>query len=197
MIDLSNAKFNRRVPKKRFKAELTNVDTVIWLYKISAGTADFRYGDMIEEIQVFEVVFKNELVVKREFVVIQRRIPYPILFISHGKSYFIVEGELLESDRLFIDGDNLALERRSAKLTELYEDIAAAFIPIKRGKAESIAELVARYRRLREQEKKIKILQRKVDAEKQPNKRIELNENLKRLKAEMKNLYIMQNQLKI
>jgi hypothetical protein len=32
----------------------------------------------------------------------------------------------------------------------------------------------------------ISILQHKVDGEKQPNKRIELNEELKRLKAEIK-----------
>lgn len=192
MIDLSRAKlFNRRVHKNRFKAGLANVDTIRWLYKISAGTADFRYGDAITEIQVFEVVFKNGQVVKRELMAIQKEIPYPILFLSHGKSYFIVEGELLESDRQFIDGDMLLIERRSAKLTELYEDIAAAFISIKRGEAESIAELVARYKKLQELEKELAILQRKVDTEKQPNKRIELNEELKRLKTERENLYIM------
>jgi len=189
MIDLSRAKlFNRRVHKNRFKIELANVDTIKWLYKISAGTADFRYGDAITEIQIFEVVFKSEQVVKRELVAIQKKIPYPILFISHGKSYFIVEGELLESDRQFIDGDMLLVERRSAKLTELYEDIAAAFIPMKRGEVESIAELVARYKRFMAMEREISKLQHKVDSEKQPNKRIELNEELKRLKAERDDL---------
>ena len=189
MIDLSRAKlFNRRVHKNRFKAGLSNVDTIRWLYKISAGTADFRYGDAITEIQVFEVVFKNGQVVKRELMAIQKEIPYPILFVSHSKSYFIVECELLESDRKFIDGDMLLVERRSAKLTELYEDIAAAFIPIKRGEAESIAELVAMYKRFMAMEREISKLQHKVDSEKQPNKRIELNEELKRLKVEKETL---------
>jgi len=188
MIDLSRAKLYKRVPKKRFGAELAGVDTITWLYKISAATADFRHGDAIAEIQVFEILFKNEQVVKRDFAVIQKAIQYPILFVVHGKSYFIVEGELLESERQFINGDMLMVERRSAKLTELYEDIAAAFIPVSLRNGESIADLVGRYKQLQAMERKIAVLQRKVDAEKQPNKRIELNEELRWFKAERESL---------
>jgi len=78
----------------------------------------------------------------------------------------------------------LIIEKRSSKLTELYEDIAKAFIPINHKAKESIAELIARYKNVQKLEKEIKALQRKVDSEKQPNKRIELNEKLKELKRE-------------
>jgi hypothetical protein len=188
MIDLSRAKYNKPVPKNRFKEiKLEGVDTIKWLYKISADTADFRHSDAIIEIQVFEVIFKNGQAVKRDIITIQKEIPYPILFISHGKNYFIAEGELLESDREFLNDDTLMIERRSAKLTELYEDIVAAFVPIKRWVTESIAEFIVRYKRLQAMEREIAMLQRKVDGEKQPNKRIELNEKLKQLKAEKEN----------
>ena len=188
MVGLSDGIVNKRVPKNRFKAELVGVDVITWLYKISADTADFRHGDTIVEIQVFRVVFKGDQIIKRELAAIQKEIPYPILFIAHGKSYFMVEGELLESDKQFIDGDALTIERRSAKLTELYDDIASAFVAIAPKVDENIAELAVRYKQLRAIERALDVLQRKVDAEKQPNKRIELNEELKRLKAEKEQL---------
>jgi len=188
MIDLSAGKVNKRVPKNRFKADLADVDTVTWLYKISPETADFRHGDAITEIQIFAVTFKGGKVNKRDLAAIQKAIQYPILFTAQGKSYFAVEGELLDSDKQFTDGDALTIEWRSAKLTELYEDIAAAFIPIERRKVESIADFVQRYKRFMALEREIATLQRKVDTEKQPNKRIELHEELKRLKAEKEDL---------
>ncbi|MDR3217148.1 MAG: DUF4391 domain-containing protein [Clostridiaceae bacterium] len=181
MIDLSRAKVNKRVPKNRFKADLDGVDTVTWLYKISPETADFRRGDAVEEIQIFGVAFKGD-VNKKELTAIQKSIPYPILFEAGGKSYFTVEGELFESARKFTDGDTLNVERRSAKLTDLFDGLSAAFIPIPKREGESIAELVARYKQLTSLEKEIAALQRKVNTEKQPNIRIELNDELKLLK---------------
>ncbi|MDR3186601.1 MAG: DUF4391 domain-containing protein [Christensenellaceae bacterium] len=136
------------------------------------------------EIQVFAVSFKSGAANKRDLATIQKAIHYPILFTADGKSYFTIDGETFESDKEFISGDMLTIEKRSAKLTELYEDIAAAFISINRRTAESIADFTARYKRLQVLEREIARLQSKVNNEKQPNKRIEINEELKRLKAE-------------
>ena len=194
-IDLRNGKVDKRVPKNRFKIEFIDIDTITWLYKISSDTADFRHGDEVEEIQIFSITLKSTTLNKKELLVIQKAIPYPILFVVHNnandktnnnKNYFLIEDELFESDKQLLDFDNdiLIIEKRSSKLTELYEDIAKAFIPIKHKDKESIAELIARYKNVQKLEKEIKALQRKVDSEKQPNKRIELNEKLKELKRE-------------
>jgi hypothetical protein len=188
MIDLSRAKVNKRVPKNRFKAELETVDTITWLYKISADTADFRHGDEIDEMQVFAMTFKGGKADQRALSAIQKAIPYPILFIAHGRSYFTVEGELFESDKAFLCGDALTIDKRSSKLTGLYEDIAAVFIPIKRRDSESISELVERYKHIAVLDREIAALKRKVDTEKQPNKRMELNDELKQLKTEREQL---------
>ena len=184
MIDLSKAKVIMRVPKNSFKSKLKDVDTITWLYKISPETADFRHGDEIIEIQIICVNFKNDKLNKRDLVIIQKAIPYPILFSVNGKYFFSVEGELFESDKEFLNGDMLMIEQRSSKLTELYEDIAVSFIPIAPKAEESLIELVARNKRLQALEREMATLQRKINAEKQPNKRIELNEKLKRIKLE-------------
>ncbi|MDR2090714.1 MAG: DUF4391 domain-containing protein [Clostridiales bacterium] len=183
MIDLTRAKVNKRVPKNRFKAGLAAVDTITWLYKISPETADFRRGDAVTEIQIFAVTFKGGAVNKKELAAIQKAIPYPILFIAGGKSYFTVEGEQFESGKAFLKGDVLNIEKRSCILTDLYEDIAAEFVPLTRRTGESIAELAVRYRSITALDREIASLQRQVDGEKQPNKRIKQNERLKELKA--------------
>ena len=185
MIDLSRAKVNKRVPKNRFsKASLTDVDTITWLYKISPDTADFRHGDEIVEIQIFSVIFKGEKTNMRDLAAIQKAISYPILFTVHTKSYFIIDGEPFESDKNFLDGDYLTIERRSAKITDLYDDIAAEFIPIERKAGESISDTAARYKALQAIDREIDSLQRKVNNEKQTNKRFEYNERLKKLRGE-------------
>lgn len=189
MIDLSRAKVNKRIPKNRFnKAVLTDVDTIMWLYKISADTASFRHGDEIDEIQIFNVSFKGGKVNKKELTTIQKAIPYKVLFYVHDKWYYIIEGELFESGKRFLDGDNLMIERRSAKLTDLYEDIAAEFIPIQKRKDESVTVHVARYKSIVALEKEMASLKRRVDNEKQPNIRFELNDQLKELQSEKNKL---------
>lgn len=188
MIDLTRAKVNKRIPKNRFKAELLGVDAVTWLYKISPDTADFRHGDEIAEIQIFAVSFKDGAAGRKDIAAVQRDVPYKILFTAHDKWFAVIEGELFESDKRFLDGDALTIERRSAKLTDLYEDIAAVFIPIARRTAESIAGTVTRYKALQMIEREIESLQRKVDNEKQTNKRFEYNEQLKALREEREGL---------
>ena len=123
-----------------------------------------------------------------------KNILYPILFTAHGKSYFTVEAELFESDKEFLCGDALNIERRSAKLIELYEDISEAFIPIKCRTAESIADFVVRYERLQTLERETSARQSKVDNEKQPNKRIEQNLNIKAIKKRNGGFKIMAKQ---
>lgn len=184
MIDLSRAKVNRLVPKNRFKAELSGVAQVRWLYKISPDTADFRHGDTIEEIQIFEVKFKDGNVDIKDLVAVAKEVPYKILFSAEGKWYVVIEGEPLESDKQLLDGDMLTIERRTAKLTDLFEDIAREFLPIDAKTGESISDTVARYKVLQTIDREIEILQRKVDTEKQTNKRFEYNEQLKALQAE-------------
>lgn len=185
MIDLTHAKVNKRVPKNRFsKAALSDVETITWLYKISSDTAEFRHDDDIEEIQVFAVNFKNGIVNKKDFFIIQKAIPYNILFLSHDRIYYIVEGELFESDKKLLDRDVLLIEQRSARLIDLQESIAEKFIFLKRRALESIPELVIRFKNLKRMEREILQLQRKVDNEKQPNIRLELNDKLKEMRMQ-------------
>jgi len=189
MIDLSRAKVNKRIPKNRFnKAELLDVDTITWLYKISPDTAEFRHGDEIDEIQIFNVSFKGGKVNKKDFFAIQKAIPYSILFLSHGRSYYIIEGELFESGKRFLDGDTLMLEQWSAKLTDLHENIAESFMPINRKATESIAEFLIRFKSLQMIERTIMQLQSKVDNEKQPNKRFEYNDKIKQLRKDLEGI---------
>jgi len=179
---------NKTVPKNRFKAELSDVQSIRWLYKISPETADFRHGDEITEIQIFEISFKSGTANKKELAAIQKAIPYSVLFLAYSKFYYTIEGELFESETQFLQGDNLAIERRSSKLTDLHEDLATKFIPIPQRASEGIPRLVERYRRLTALDKEIAALQRRVDNEKQPNIRFELNDKLKALKAERQGL---------
>jgi hypothetical protein len=182
MIPLEGAKVNKRIPKNRFQGDLSEVEQITWLYKISLETADFRKAGDLSEIQIFEVKFKGGEPDKKAFAAIQREIPYPIIFAAGAKNYMVIEGMLLEADAIAADGA-LQIERRSSLISDLYGDIIERFVPIEKRAGENISEFIARYAIIKELDRDIAALQRRVDGEKQPNKRIEQNERLKELKA--------------
>ncbi|GHV02662.1 hypothetical protein FACS1894211_14520 [Clostridia bacterium] len=183
MVNLKRAKVNKRIPKNRFKGDLSAVELVTWLYKISLETADFRKAGDLAEIQIFEVKFKADAIDKKAFAAIQKAIPYPIIFAAGAKNYTIAEGTLFEADAI-VAGDELQIERRSSLISDLYDDIIKHFVPIAKRMGENTSEFIARYSIIKGLERDIASLQKRVDTEKQPNKRIQLNEELKRLKAD-------------
>ena len=183
MIQLSRAKVNKRIPKNRFGGDLGCIDTIVWAYKISPDTTDLHAGNTVEEFQIFEITPKAAGVKPQALKAIQKEIPYPILFITSTLNYFAIEGEIMESGKKFLENDTLLLDVKSTKLTDLYEAIAEAFITTARRSGETIPQLIARKNAITKLDKDIANLQRKTDSEKQPNKRIELNNELKKLKV--------------
>jgi len=188
MIQLSRAKVNKRIPKNRFNGDLAGVEAIVWAYKISSDTTDLHAGESLGELQIFEITPKAAGITPKALKVIQKEIPYPILFITPAKSYFAVEGEMLESSKEWLGDETLQLDCASTKLQDLYATIAEAFITTPRRSGETILQLLTRQKANCKLDKDIASLQKKVDSEKQPNKRVELNDVLKQLKAQKKEL---------
>ena len=93
MIDFpSSTAFGRRIPKQKFYENLSvtptlrrvfidQISTVIWRNKIAASTANITQGETVTELEVFEIRLSAPELDQSVLQLIDREIPYHILFV--------------------------------------------------------------------------------------------------------------------
>ena len=216
MISLpKSTEFNRRVPKQKFYENLTvtpaikrafveQIKAVWWRNKIAASTMNLAAGGKVTELEVFEIQLNQQSLDEAVLRLIDREIPYHILFLltcsgkaqawigykeaaGSGTAAFKVNRyyhtEWLEADKLVLKLDGLNLD---AVYESFVRQIAGDSLSADTG--ESLKESVEREKKRRELEKKIAVLEAKIRKEKQLNRQMEMNMALKKLKIEMEKL---------
>ena len=98
MIGLpKSTEFNRRIPKQKFYENLTvsptlkrffvdQIKVIYWRNKIAATTMNLAAGEVVTEIEVFEVKLNESKLDESVLRQIDKEIPYHIIFLlEHGK----------------------------------------------------------------------------------------------------------------
>ncbi len=172
MINLSRAKLNRRIPKNSFDFAMPEVESIYWMYKVSAETTSLNASAEMPELQVFKIDFRGEI--DRSLLLkVQNKIPYPILFVTSKKYYIIGDKTVLETSVELLQEDNLNILATSIK--SLYNEIIKLCIGMQRRDGEPIEAYIQRYSEINKLKKEIEVLKKKMMAEKQPNKKMAIN----------------------
>lgn len=190
---------NRRVAKEKLyaNASLTTqlrdmikdqVESVVWRNKLADSTVAVAAGETVKEIQVFEVALRQRGLDKHIFPVIAKAIPYKILFVltfgDEAQSWMEASGKFYNTNWFSLDGFTLKLE--GLNLDAVYENWVRQIAGGRLGAEGDIAEAVDRDKQRQKLERDIAALEKKVLREKQFNRQVELNGELKRLRAELK-----------
>ena len=215
MIFPEKTLFHRRIPKQKFyehipvspalkRQFIEQIKTIYWNNKIAASTVNLPAGNTVTEIEIFLIHLNGRELDEAVLRQIDRKIPYHIVHIleydgryqawaayketaESGKAAFRVEQyyhtEWLSEDALPLHIDGLNLD---AVYENFVRQIAGEALAAPA--EESLRESVERDKRRRELEKQIAALQAKVRREKQFNKQVELNGQLKELKRELEGL---------
>lgn len=202
MLGLPNStEVNRRVAKEKLyaNAALTpqlrdmlkdQIEAVIWRNKLADSTAGISAGEVVKEIQVFEVQLRQRGLDKRVLFAIAKAIPYKILFVltfgGEAQAWMEASGTFYNTDWLALDG--LSFKFEGLNLDAVYESLARQIAGGRLGENGRIAEAVERDRQRKKLEREIAALEKKVLREKQFNRQVELNSELKRLMVELKKL---------
>lgn len=186
------------IPKKIFyeKVNLSSslkqefvdkVDKIHWKYKISEDTLNISKTENVEEIEIFEITLKEKVDCKSIIKVITKNIPYIILFeiccndeiqyaIKHNDDiYFTNWNEKIDFN---FDGIDLNI---------VYENIIRSVANISE-QNNNINEELEKSKRISEIQKEMEKLERKMKAEKQFNRKVELNLELNKIKKELEEL---------
>ncbi len=215
MIGLpKSTEFNRRIPKQKFYENISVLPTlkrvfidqikvIYWRNKVAATTMNLAAGDTVTELEVFEIKLNVQQLDESVLRQIDKEIPYHILFLleydgkyqawtaykeaaASGSNAFKV-GTYYHTD--WLPEDELPLKVEGLSIDKVYENfvrqIAGDALRSEEGKTESLKESVERDNRRQELEKQIAALQTKVRKEKQLNKQVQLNAELKKLKKEL------------
>lgn len=212
--------FNKRIPKQKFYKNINitptlrqifvdQIKVVYWRNKIAPSTINLESGNDVTEIEVFEVKLNHiplDVSVLRQ---IDKKIPYHIIFLLEyggkyqawtaykekaGSSFSAFTVDTYYHTNWLLEGD-LALKLDGLNMDAVYENYVRqiagdALHATASGKAESLKKSVERCKQIQLLQKQIDTLQKKISREKQLNRQMELNAELKRLRKELSELCI-------
>ena len=177
---------------------------IYWRNKISPATVNIAVGKTVAEIEVIEIRLNQPILDKRVLQLIDREIPYHILFLlvheekvqawigykeqSQGGKAAFKPGAYYHTDWQPIE--DLSLRLDGLNMDTVYEgfirQIAGERLETQGGV--DLKDAVARDERRQKLQKEIAGLENKVRNEKQFNRQVELYGELKRLRKELEGL---------
>lgn len=199
-------------PGRRARDQLTaQVAKILWQYKLAPETVNLQGSTAVPEIQVFRLMLKPTGV-RDELPVdvlrcIDRAIGFPLIFEliasredstasdqvrvaatykrpSEADASKWVIGEYFATDWLSVDTPRVPLPV-ALDLPRLYEQMLQELIPLSARPGESMAALVERHSRSAVIQRECRRLEVRIHREKQFNRRVELNRQLRELKREL------------
>lgn len=168
----------------------TQIEAIYWRNKLAASTVGVSEGVAVKELQVFELRLRQRELDKRILLAIAKAIPYKILFVlvfgDEAQAWMEVDGAFYNTDWQPLDGFPLKVE--GLNLDAVYENMARQIAGGRLGTSGDIEEAVDRDKKRQKLERDIAALEKKLLREKQFNKQVELNGELKRLRKELEGL---------
>jgi len=192
---------NRRVAKEKLyqNAALApqtremikdQIDSVFWRNKLADSTMAISAGETVAEIQMFEIQLRQRELDKRILPAIAKAIPYKILFIlvfgDEAQLWIEASGTFYNTDWQPLGGFTLKFE--GLNLDAVYENLARQISGGRLGTDGDIEEAVDCDKKRQKLERDIAALGKRLLREKQFNKQVELNGELKRLRKGLEEL---------
>ena len=204
--------FNRRLPKQRFYDNLSlskkveqkfveEIDTIYWRHKLAMDTLNIDEGNHVTEIEVIEINLKQQGISKNVIELIDREIPYHIVFTLRfqnlGQIWISYKtSSKNREDKFKVDTyyatewmpyDALSLEIDGLDLDKVYENfiLQVAGDRLELSRDTDIKTAIDRAKEKERLERVIKILEAKIKKEKQFNQQVRMMGELRKLKAEL------------
>lgn len=207
--------FNKRIPKQKFYENINvtpalrrifidQIKAIYWRNKIAPSTMNLEAGQNVTEIEVFEVKLNSAPLDVSVLRQMDKEIPYHIVFLleyegkyqawtaykekaGSGSNAFRVDSyyhtDWLPENELTLKIDGLNMD---AVYENYVRQIAGDALRAAAGEEpETLKEAVERDKQIQQLQKQIEVLQTKIRREKQLNRQMELNTELKKLKKEL------------
>ena len=195
---IAKSRFYERVSlSSKLQNEFINkIQKITWKHKLAENTIGINKTDNVTEIQIFEIVLKEQVIPGNILKVIDKSIPYQILyqFIYNGNiAYGItLKGKTESSSQnyyYFSDwNEDIDFDFTGINLEKVYQKLIKAFIPDDVKEQGDFDAIVGADSRIKSLKKEILTLERKIKKEKQFNRKVELNKFLLERQKQLKSI---------
>ncbi|MBU0525893.1 MAG: DUF4391 domain-containing protein [Gammaproteobacteria bacterium] len=210
----AQARVDRTIPKNKIyeygpvKASLrerfvAQVEQITWAYKLAPETINLQAQTDVPEVEIFDIELKGTELDEEVLRAIDQAIPLPIIFQLHrdqltrlvaafkrpsqAEAGKWVLGEYVASPWLPDDAERQSLPI-AVDLQSLYEQLLRSLLPQPARAGESLAEQLERLALLRSRQGEYKKLEARLHKEKQFNRKVALNAQVRELKKEIDQL---------
>lgn len=208
------AAFGRVVPKTRIYKHagantalkdlfVTQVDQIVWKFKLAPETINLAATRAVSEIQVFGISLRTNKLDDEVLRSIDRVIPFPLIFeltwsgkrkavAAFKRSSEVDAAKWVVSDYFATEWVPDDAPRQALpiafNLGELYDAILTAMMPVSKATGEDIQAHVARMEAIRAKMREVDRVKAHLAREKQFNKRVAINAELRTAKLELERL---------
>lgn len=208
------ALFGRVLPKNKIYQHVTpsaalkalfvqQVDQIVWQYKLAPETINLPAKPAVPEIQIFDISLKTPELNEDVLRCIDKAIPFPIFYQLHYAHRIQTIAAYkrpseADSEKWVIDGyfasdwQATDAERQSLPvaldLPGLYEQMLRQLLPLSAHEHETLRAQVERLAEWRSKQNEYQKLQVRLNKEKQFNRKVEINAQLRRIKTELDQL---------
>ena len=211
------SRYGRKLPKSKIYENIrvntklkdnfvSQIDKIIWQYKLAPDTLNLDATHKVPEIQVFDIFIKTKEIDQTLIEVIDEAIPLPIIFQIHKENKVKIKAaykrpsesannkwvikSYLESEWLDKDITKQPMPQ-ALNLGKLYEQILKSLIPVEfvsSKTTQTLDEQVGIIRQISSLQKEIDRLNSKYKKEKQRNRQFEINKQIKLTQKQLNNL---------
>ncbi len=209
-IVAKNKIYERVKPNRKIQqAFASQIKKIIWQYKLAPKTTNLPETSKVKEIEVFELALKSDKQIEsfdhNILRCIDKAIAHPIIFhltyvdkIKAIATYkrpndadatkWVISDDYFESEWLAVDSERLNLPV-ALNLSGLYQHILRELIPIQSRKNEKLENHIERMGQVIIKNKQISKLKARMNKEKQFNRKVEMNAELRSLNNEIEQLH--------
>lgn len=204
-----STEFNKRIPKQKFYEHITvspalkksfvdQIRMIYWRNKVAATTVNLAPGTIVDEVEVFEIKLNSASLDEAVLRQIDREISYHIIFLLEyeGKlqAWTAYKEKTPTANAVFKVGKyyhtewmteaELPIRIDGLNLDAVYENFVRQIAgdALKADSSESLKASVERDEKKKQLEKQIAVLENKMRREKQLNRQMEMNAELKKLR---------------
>jgi len=185
---------NKFIPKNKFyektalsaklqKDFIDKIQKITWKYKLAESTVGITKTDNVTEIQIFEIELKEQVIPKNILKVIDKAIPYQILyrFLYKGnEAYGITLKQKNNPENYYFSewNEEKSFDFKGIDLEKVYQKIVKTFIRSEAQDKSSFNEIIDIDNKIKVLENEIITLENKISKEKQFNRKVEINKVL-------------------
>ena len=208
------AAFGKSLPKKAIYEHgrptrrvqqlfVDQIARIVWQYKLSPETTNLAAKPEVPEIQVFAITLKDGKLDETVLRCIDKAINFPIFFeltfeervkevAAYKRQNEADKSKWIVGDYFELEWSELSADRESLPvaldLARLYEQMLRRLMPIPARRSESLKDHTDRVGEIRNREKFCHKLESRLAKEKQFNRKVEINGELRKVRSKLENL---------